>query len=163
MSKIDSTRLKEILTYDNESGCFHWRQNRGHRIKIGDVAGCVHHTGYIVISIDKKQYQAHRLVWLYVYGSFPKNNIDHINGCRSDNRISNLRDATQSENCQNLKKSRGLSGFLGVSIDTQRRNRWKASIKVNGKNHHIGWFKTPDAAHKAYLLIKRKIHPFGTL
>lgn len=163
MSKIDSTRLKELLTYDEEFGCFYWRQNRGRRIKAGDVAGCIHRNGYIVIVIDKKQYQAHRLAWLYVYGVFPKNSIDHINGWRADNRIFNLREATQAENCQNLKKSRGLSGFLGVSIDTQRRNRWKASIKLGGKSHHIGWFKTPEAAHEAYLLAKRNMHPFGTL
>jgi len=163
MSTIDFTRLKEIFTYDEEFGRFHWKQNQGRRIKAGDVAGCVHHNGYIVIGINKKQYQAHRLVWLYVHGTFPKYNIDHINGLRSDNRILNLREATQAENCQNLKKSRGLSGLLGASIDTQRQNRWKASIKLKGKNYHLGWFKTPEAAHEAYLLAKRSIHPFGTL
>jgi hypothetical protein len=163
MSKIDFTRLKELLNYDKDSGCFYWKQNQGRRIKAGDIAGCIHHNGYIVICINKKQYQAHRLAWLYIYKEFPKSSIDHINGIRSDNKISNLREATQSENCQNLKKSRGSSGFLGVSIDSQRRNRWKASIKLYGKTTHLGWYKTPQEAHQAYIEAKRKMHPFGTL
>ena len=163
MSKIDSTRLKDFLTYDLQSGKFYWKTNRGYHIKVGDVAGCLHHSGYIVIAIEKQQYQAHRLAWLYVHGEYPKNHIDHINGIRSDNRIENLRDAIQSENCQNLKKSRGLSGLLGASIDPVRKNRWKSSIKLNGKNIYLGWFKTPKEAHQAYIQAKRQLHPFGTL
>ena len=163
MSKIDSTRLKDFLTYDPKSGQFYWKINRGYHIKVGDVAGCLHHNGYIVISIEKQQHQAHRLAWLYVYGEYPKHYIDHINGIRSDNKIQNLRDATQAENCQNLKKPRGQSGFLGVSIDTFRKNRWKSSIKLNGKNIHLGWFKTPEEASQAYIQAKRQFHPFNTL
>jgi citrate synthase len=163
MSKIDSTRLKQLLTYDEEYGSFYWRVDRGHTTKAGDVAGCLHHNGYVVITIEKKQYQAHRLVWLYVHGKYPDAQIDHINNIKSDNRITNLRQATQAENCQNIKKSRGASGYLGVSIDSARGNRWKSSIRVNGKTHHLGWFKTPEQAHEAYLLAKRAMHPFGTL
>lgn len=163
MSKIDSTRLKHFLTYDEEYGQFYWRQDVGRRVKAGDVAGCLHHKGYVVIVIEKRQYQAHRLAWLYVNGSHPKAQIDHINGVRSDNRITNLREASQAENCQNLKKSRGTSGFLGVTIDSVRGNRWKASIKLNGENIHLGWFKTPEQAHESYLTAKRSLHPFGTL
>jgi hypothetical protein len=163
MSRIDSTRLKQLFTYDEEYGYFYWRVDRGHTTKAGDIAGCLHHNGYVVITIEKRQYQAHRLVWLYVHGKYPDAQIDHINNIRSDNRITNLRQATQAENCQNLKKSRGSSGFLGVSLDSTRGNRWGASIKTNGKKHHLGWFKTAEQAHEAYLLAKRTMHPFGTL
>lgn len=163
MSQIDSTQLKECLTYDEEFGCFYWRHNRGRRVKAGDVAGCLHHKGYVVITIGKKQYQAHRLAWLYVHGKYPEAQIDHINNVRSDNRISNLRQATQAQNCQNLRKSRGSSGFLGVSFDSTRGNRWNASIKLDGKKYHLGWFKTAEQAHQAYLYAKRNLHPYGSI
>ena len=163
MSSLNSTRLKELLQYNHDTGVFTWINNMGKRIKAGSEAGCLTRQGYVQIRIDAKSYAAHRLVWLYMYGSFPDCSIDHIDGDKTNNARANLRIATQAENCQNLKKSRGSSGYLGVSKDTTRNNRWKASIKLNGKQIHIGWFKTPLEAHEAYLKAKRLFHPFGTL
>ena len=163
MSELNSTRLKEFLKYNPDTGVFIWEQNIGRRVKSGQKAGCLHPSGYVQIRFNGKSYSAHRLAWFYVHGAWPKESIDHINNIRSDNRILNLREANQSENCQNLKKSRGASGFLGVSIDSVRGNRWKSAIKLNGKNYHLGWFKTAEQAHEVYLIAKRTMHPFGTL
>jgi hypothetical protein len=163
MSNLNSTRLKELLQYNHDTGVFIWINNMGRRIKAGAEAGCLTRQGYVQIRIDAKSYAAHRLVWLYMYGSFPSMSIDHIDGDKTNNARKNLRLATQAENCQNLKKSRGKSGFLGVSKDTARGNRWKASIKLNGKQQHISWYQTPEEAHQAYVEVKRSKHPFGTL
>lgn len=163
MRELDSTYLKELFNFNPIDGIFTYKTKRSNKLPIGAVAGCISKKGYMVCMIDQKQYQGHRLAWLYHYGVFPKSHIDHINGIRSDNRIENLREASQAENCQNLKKSRGASGFLGVTIDSHRKNRWKSSIKLNGKQTHLGWYKTPEEAHQAYIKAKRELHPFGTL
>jgi hypothetical protein len=162
MSNIDSTRLKELFQYDPNTGNFTWLHNAGKRVKAGQIAGCLHKNGYIQIGIDKKVHLAHRLVWLYVYGEYPKNQIDHRNGIRSDNRVANLRDATSAENCQNLLRARGSSGLLGAHFQ-KTRNRWSSSIKLNGTKTHLGYFKTAEDAHVAYLNAKRALHPFNNL
>ena len=163
MSNLNSTRLKELLQYDPDTGIFRWINDMSRRVKANDKAGCLTTKGYVQIRIDKGSYVAHRLVWLYMYGSFPDTGIDHIDGDRKNNARNNLRLANQSENCQNLKKSRGRSGFLGVTKHSYRDNYWKASIKLKGKQTHLGYFKTPEEAHQAYITAKRSVHPFGTL
>jgi hypothetical protein len=163
MRELDSTYLKELFNYYPETGIFTWKIYRSNKSPIGGIAGCNSKKGYMVVIIDGKQYQGHRLAWLYHYGSWPKSGLDHINNIRNDNRIANIREATQSENSQNLKKGRGKFGLLGVSIDSKRKNRWKSTIKLHGKQTHLGWHKTPEEAHQAYIKAKRELHPFGTL
>jgi hypothetical protein len=163
MSDLNFTHLKELLQYNPETGVFTWINKMGRRVKAGAKAGCLTKRGYVQIRINFKSYAAHRLAWLYIHESFPSMSIDHIDGDKTNNAIKNLRLATIAENCQNLKKSRGKTGFLGVTKDSVRGNRWKASIKLNGKQKHLGWFKTPEEAHQAYIDAKRLMHPFGTL
>lgn len=163
MNVIDCTELKKILNYDSQTGVFTWISDMGRRVKAGQIAGCLHHSGYLQIRYNQKSYLAHRLAWLYVHGEWPKKHLDHINGIKSQNNIDNLRQVSHAENTQNLKSSRGTTGFLGVSIDTARKNRWSAKIKLNGKSKHLGWFKTPEEAHQAYVTAKRQLHPFGTI
>jgi HNH endonuclease len=163
MSNLNFTRLNELLKYDPDTGIFTWINNMGKRVKAGSKTGCLHHTGYLQSRIDGKNYLCHRLAWLYVYGEFPELNLDHIDSNKTNNCIANLREVTQAQNCQNLKKSRGSSGFLGVSLDPIRKNRWKSSIKLNGKSKHLGWYKTPEQAHEVYKSAKLLIHPFGTI
>jgi len=74
---------------------------RGKGSKIGSVAGTPVSDGYVNICINQKRYRAHRLIWLMFNGHFPNNEIDHINGVRSDNRIENLREVGRIENCRN--------------------------------------------------------------
>lgn len=163
MNMLTQERLHELLNYNPFTGIFTWKVNRSN-IKIGDVAGTNNGKDYLVLRIDKHRYYCHRLAWLYVHGNFSKNNIDHINGIRFDNRISNLREATYSENMQNRKSSpsNSTTGFLGVMFD-KSRSQWKATIKVNGVYKYLGRYNSAEEAHQAYLVAKRKFHSFCTI
>jgi hypothetical protein len=117
------------------------------------------------ISIDGKYQLAHRLAWMMVTGSEPNDDIDHVNGIRSDNRFANLRTATRGENMQNERAARSSnksSGLLGVSW-SKAAGKWAAGIKLNGKKRHLGLFTDQQAAHEAYLVAKRDLHPFCTI
>lgn len=165
MSGLTQTRLKEILDYDPETGVFTWKVAKARRVKIGDQAGCSDSKGYLQIKIDGEKYLSHRLVWMYVHGVFPKAGLDHINGIKGDNRICNLREATNSENLQNQRKakiSNKSTGLLGSSFD-KNAGKFKAQIKLNGKQKHLGFFHTGLEAHNAYLTAKREVHPYGTI
>lgn len=100
---LTSERLKELLHYEEETGNFIWKQNRGRYCCKGKIAGCISFDKYIQIKLDNKKYFAHRLAWMWFHGAMPENEIDHINNNRQDNRICNLRAATHAENVQNLK------------------------------------------------------------
>lgn len=158
---LTQSRLKELLNYDPDTGIFTRRVSASNRVKIGDRAGSVNGMGYRHIYVDGNLYLAHRLAWLYVYGGFPPSGIDHINAVKDDNRIVNLREATQSENNQNrAKQSNNTSGFRGVSWHATAK-KWHARIGVGNKLKHIGLFDTPEAAHAAYLAAKAELHKFN--
>lgn len=149
-------RLKELLCYDPSTGVFIWKVDRGGMAKADTVAGTIPKGQYCIISIDSIVYPAHRLAWLYVHGEWPKDDIDHINNNRSDNRISNLREATRSQNLQNASiMSNNTSGYKGV-FWIKNKNRWSAQIKINGKRRRLGVFKTALDAHKAYCLAAKE-------
>ncbi|HQS22771.1 MAG TPA: HNH endonuclease signature motif containing protein [Acidovorax defluvii] len=145
------SRLVSLLEYDPMSGLFTWRAKRAPDIKPGDVAGTLRSDGYTAIRIDGAKYQAHRLAWLYVFGTLPSGQIDHFNGVRSDNRIANLRIATNSENCRNRpKRADNTSGFKGVSFEASS-GKWRANAADSeGKWRSLGRHKTPEMAHAAY-------------
>jgi len=148
---ITQTRLKELLDYDPDSGIFTWKISTNNRIKAGSSAGTLQPTSYIRIMVDGKNYQAHRLAWLYTHGYDPENQIDHKNGIRDDNRISNLREVSRACNLQNQKtRSTNTSGFPGVSWHKQAK-KWRAYICIQGRNHGLGLYDTPlDAALARY-------------
>jgi HNH endonuclease len=153
---LTQAELKEHLHYDPETGIFTRLKSIAHRVKIGDIAGCLHvGSGYVNIRVFGIHYKAHRLAWLYIHGINPCNDIDHINGNRSDNRIINLRDVTRSVNKQNTRKcsSNNKSGFLGV-----RSTNGKFVALIT-----IGTYDTPEEAHQAYLNVKRIIHTGCTI
>lgn len=155
--------LKEHLHYDTETGIFTWVKPTMVKIKVGDIVGCLDvSTGYYVTKLFRKKYQLHRLAWLYIYGFIPKNYIDHINGVTTDNRLINLREATNSQNQQNLKKKtkNNSSGFVGVSF-YKNTGKYRANIKINKKGIHLGYYDTPEEAHQVYVDAKRKIHTFN--
>lgn len=144
---LTQSRLKECLLYDEESGLFTWikRTGRSSRIKVGDIAGVINTWGYVLIGIDKVLYPAHRLIFLYINGSFPKEQVDHINHNRSDNRWLNLREATHVQNSRNKKMLRtNTSSFTGVY--SEGKYGWRARIKINGKTKDLGTYQNFDDA-----------------
>lgn len=157
---MNSEKLKELLHYDPETGAFTWIVDRRGKAQAGTIAGCVEPQGYIRIRIKNKLYKAHRLAWLYTYGIWPKDQIDHINGVRNDNRICNLREASNAENCQNADiRSDNTSGYIGVYWN-KRTSKWVANIRVDYKLKRLGLFDTPEEAYAAYLKAKEALHEF---
>lgn len=157
---ITQERLKELFSYDPETGVFTRLTNRGTQWKAGQVAGSISH-GYVAISIDGIRYRAHRLAWLYMYGELPIEDLDHINRIRKDNRVSNLRLASRKENMQNQSiKINNKSGHTGVSW-WSRDKKWRAGITINYKNINLGYFANIEDAVAAYANAKEKLHTFN--
>lgn len=155
-------RLREVLDYEPETGVFVWSQVApNNRMPRGSTAGTIRKDGYRQIRVDGVAYPAIRLVWLYVHGVWPTVMIDHINGRHDDNRLVNLREATNSENQQNRREpqSNNASGFLGVHRHKEG-GRWCAEIIIKGRHHHLGAFDTAEDASAAYVAAKRELHPF---
>ena len=141
-------RLKEILSYDPQTGNFVWLEHRG-RVNKGDIAGTINHAGYVAINTHGKRYMAHVLAWLYMTGEWPAEEVDHINGQRSDNRWTNLRAATRQQQQFNMPAHQdSRHGTKGVHL--YKEKYWCAKIRLNGRQTHIGTFKTKEAAEEAY-------------
>jgi hypothetical protein len=131
--------LKSLLSYEPDTGVIRWIAKGKGKIK-KKAAGTLLHSGYLGICIGPKRWQAHRIAWALHYGNWPKEQIDHINGDKTDNRACNLREATNSQNGKNLGLSKAnASGCKGVSFE-KYTGRWKASIRVDGKSISIGRF-----------------------
>jgi hypothetical protein len=155
---LTQARLKELLSYNPETGDFTNLKSGKGRKPVGAVVGSVSNSGYWTSMIDGKNYQHHRLVWLYVHGEFPRADLDHRDGNRANNRLINLREATRSENCQNASmKQNNTSGVTGVR---QVGNRWRTMISLRGVHRHIGYYSTRELAEAAYLAAKREYHEF---
>lgn len=146
---LSQDRLKEVLSYNPETGEFTWLVDRL-RVRPGERAGKVTREGYIEIGVDGKRYMAHRLAFLYMTGSIPSSYVDHINLTKSDNRWCNLRPASSSQNQMNTGgRPNNTSGFKGVSWHS-RGGRWRANIRVGGKKKHLGYFDTAEDGYAAY-------------
>ena len=147
--ELTAEYLRSILHYDPETGIFTWKVSTSRRVKVGDVAGCSNGDGYLRLWLQSRLYLAHRLAWLYMNGEWPKDQLDHINRNRSDNRISNLREVTNKQNGQNKSKSsNNTSGHAGVSWH-KHGSKWQAHIKHNQKLIHLGCFNTIEEALSA--------------
>lgn len=142
--RVTHEQLLGLYNYDKETGMFSKIKKFG-KTKIGSI----NNKGYLQITINGICYKSYRLAWLYVYGSWPKNTIDHINGDKLDNRIKNLRDVTHRENMQNLKSHR-FGKLLGCCYSKQIK-RWVSIINQNGKSKFIGSFKTEIEAHLSWV------------
>ena len=121
---------------------------------VGDLAGSIGKTGYRVIGINSALYKAHRLAWLYVYGTWPKRELDHRNRKPDDNKIKNLRPANrylQTANCARRTPTR-CNLLSGVRRNPEsKQNPFVAQIQRNHQKIHLGVFPTELAAHKAYM------------
>ena len=169
-NELTQERLKELLHYDPDTGDFTWKYRydmpkQWNTRYANKKSGCIHCEGYIRIRINEKKYLAHRLAILWMTGKFPKKQVDHVDGIKDNNKWNNIREATHSENQQNQKKahkdnkSTGLLGVCFKKIDKKYYSR----IYVNNKSKFLGYFKTAQEAHEAYLKAKRELHEFNTL
>mgnify|MGYP003472828410 FL=1 len=159
MKTIDIEKLRDTLAFCPDTGIFTWRTNRQKSL-IGKENKEVLNTGYITVRVFGRRYLAHRLAWAYTYGHLPSAYIDHINGDKSDNRICNLRECSHAENHQNMAiQSNNKSGYIGVGWH-RLRNKWRASITINRKHIHLGFYPTAEAAYEAYCEAKSKYHKF---
>lgn len=166
----DAAALRQLLRHDQEAGKLFWRPRPMEMFSskitfltwnsrwAGRHAGYLGANGYLYLSIFHKRFLAHRVIWAIFYGDWPNKNIDHINGSPTDNRISNLRLASQAENCRNSRIRRdNKTGVKGVSWHASRR-KFIADICVNGVRKRIGYFDTKDDAEKAYLSFAEELH-----
>lgn len=159
MTELSHARLKELLSYNRRTGLFRWRKKRN-GIRPDRQAGSPSGHGYISIMIDGVSYGAHNLAWFYVTGEWPPRRLDHRDLVKGNNRWRNLRLATGSQNSANIR-ARSSSGFKGVY---ERRGRtlakpFQATITVEGKFHHLGYFSTAKLAGAAYMAAAQ--HHFG--
>lgn len=148
-------QLRIALDYDPETGIFKWKTRITNAIRVGDIAGTLSVRGYWYIRLYRVNVIAHRLAWMHVFGEWPSSELDHINGIRSDNRISNLKLSTRAGNTQNRKGVKGCS-YRGD------RNKWYAGITVNKRHICLGYFDDEHSARAAYLEAKRKHHSYTT-
>lgn len=153
-------RLKEVISYDPETGVFIWLMkpaNRSNRMKVGEHAGHIcRNSGYRLIGIDGRVYKASRLAWFYMTDEWPKI-VDHANCNRLDDRWANLRKATQAQNLQNRgAQKNNTSGFKGVS--SYDGKRWCARVVVQGKVFRKNGFSTPAEAALWYAQMASKMH-----
>lgn len=150
---ITQEKLKSLLKYEID-GTFTNLTNRGAKAKIGQKTGSKHAAGYIQISLEGKRYLAHRLVWLYHTGTWPKNQLDHINCKKDDNRIENLRDVTPQQN--HFNKPFYVKGFIKT-----KGGKYQARItKKPYRSLYIGTYDTEEEAHEAYIKAKASLHLF---
>jgi HNH endonuclease/AP2 domain len=174
--RIPISFLRECFTREPETDALFWRERPLSHFKhelarkrcntrfAGKRAGYINAQGYVAIYLTYNgalsQTRGHRIVFALEHGHWPPDEVDHRNGKRSENFISNLRQATPAEQRQNTRlQKNNSSGFTGVHFFKRDQN-WQSYIKVDGRRIHLGYFDTPEEAHYAYLEAKRKYHQF---
>ena len=147
--RIPPDEIREYLSYDKDTGVFTWIKSPATGVHIGQEAGTLNNEGYLRIAFKRNLYSAHRLAWWFVYGKLPKQEIDHINGLKNDNRIINLRDVSRRANNSNFEIHR--QGKLVGCYYVPHIKKWAACIKINRKKIHLGCFNTEQEAQARYL------------
>ena len=151
--------LSAKLEYSPNDGSFVYNDNYNSVARKGKLAGSINSRGYWQIGIrvkgELKMLTAHRLAWFITHGELP-NIIDHIDGNKINNAISNLRSCTYLQNVYNTgKKPNNKVVFRGVS---RVNKKWRARIRVNGINKHLGMFDTAEEASRVYEEKARELH-----
>lgn len=155
---ITQCYLKSILSYNPDTGIWRYLIARGGRPR-GTIAGTIDPDGYNVVTIRKVHYRGGRLAWFYMTGDWPPDMVDHIDLNPGNDAWSNLRLATNGENQANQPaKARNLLGAKGVKfITASKKNPYVASIRYDGKHHHIGVYPTLEEARAAYAARAKEI------
>lgn len=157
-SRLPVERLAQIVSYDPLTGVFKWKRRPEARPEwntryAGKVIDCPAKSGYMMLGYRhcgvKANYLLHRAAIAIMTGNWPTGEVDHINGDRHDNRISNLRVVCSQQNRMNTCKVKSPVGFKGVFMHPDT-GRFRATIRKDGKNHYLGYFSTAVEAAKAY-------------
>lgn len=154
---ITQKRLKELLLYDPDAGQFIWLVNKG-TAKAGDVVGAYSKQPYLEVHLDGKKYLGHRLIWLYVFGYLPDKLIDHEDGNSRNNKFTNLREASTSQNALNKKlNANNTSGVKGVSFRKDRK-KYAVTFIVDGKSKSFGHYEDLELAELVANEARNKYH-----
>ena len=150
--------LRQLLTYDPDTGVLIWKARPGKTAWNKRWAGraaleYVDSVGYKTGKVASKEIRAHRVIWALFHGAWPDQVVDHINGDKTDNRISNLRVVSQAQNAMNRSAAGGASRYKGVSYS--RSGPWCAIIQKDRKKKFLGRFKTEEEAARAYDIAAR--------
>ena len=159
MRDLTAEQVRELFDYNPITGELKWRKSNGRRIRAGDKAGTPHSNGYLTCKFNRTVFLAHRLIWIHAHGEWP-DFIDHLNGVRDDNRLSNLRSVAHQVNRQNTHgpSKNNASGLPGAHW-VKAKGRWSSILYYDGKQHRLGYFDTAIEASAAYIQAKRKRHP----
>ena len=153
---LDIGRLRRMVNYDPLTGEF-TRRNGGRVIRTGSLDS----KGYVVICVGYHLYRAHRLAWFYHHGTWPEGDIDHVNGIRTDNRISNLRDICRSRNLLNRHAPRP-ENRLGIVGVRKRNSKYEARLQFRGKRLQLGVFDTPEEASSVVETMRARLIEGGS-
>jgi hypothetical protein len=150
---ISHEELKRLLHYDPETGVWTWRVKiHPMQTPVGQPIRAVHRLGYVHFSIGGRKYLGHRLAWFYMTGKWPVAQIDHKDLNPSNNKWTNIRESTQTQNMGNLGLSpKNKIGLKGVHW-AKKQKKFNAQIRSKGRNTHLGYFSCPAAAHFAYII-----------
>ena len=149
MKILTQKRLKECLSYDPETGVFLWKVSLNSLSRVGAIAGRICN-GQRQIGLDYELYSAANLAWLYMTGELPENFIDHIDRNGDNNKFTNLREATRTQNAHNRRAFKnGTSGYKGVTA-AGKSGRWRSQITINKVFHSPGVFNLKESAALAY-------------
>ena len=146
--------LSVWLSYNKNTGVFMWLKSPAYNVAAGSRAGSLRKNGRRRIIFKGMQVAESRLAWLFSNGKWPTSEIDHINGCPSDNRIKNLRDVSRQENANNVIRIRPNGLPPGVNF---RPAKYEAIVHSKGKRHWAGWYDTLNEATKAVIDNGRRI------
>jgi hypothetical protein len=155
---VTPKRIRELLDYDPETGALTWRVRKKGGRGFGGAAGGPGNSGQIRIGIDGHRFEAHRICWVHYYGRWPGGNVDHRDLVRTHNWITNLREATHSQNlCNRGKTKSNTSGFKGVFWSKQK-NKWAVRIVLHKRSRHFGFFTEKGEAAERAATAYREMH-----
>lgn len=164
---FDPIYLKQCFHYDPENGRLSWKERppshfkneaawKGFNKRFAGRQTPSCSKRYDSVAVDGETVLAHRVIWAIEYGVWPDHLIDHADGIKKNNRLSNLRAATTQQNRWNSRhKKPNLLGFKGVG---KQWDKYRAAIKINGRTRHLGVYDTPEEAHEVWCLAADLLH-----